>query len=496
MSLLLLFAGGAPPAFQVIAPASITSEESVSGPTITGGAFTQTFDVASIASAESVGGPNVFRYQVIPLGSVGNDPVVGGPAITLPAAPSAPTRLVVRVMDRDAPTVERVLLEDRASGAGFQRVRKATGRGGAVLMNDDPDLALARYGDLLRFEIDGLAKFLSIIERKSARTLDRGEESAEITELDGRGHLAILDRGIVFAEAGTDTLPVADTRVFNFAARGLDDSGWSGVDYAPLNATVQPDPEGWPDPDALKIWAGHPVMSGYAPAGDSFMRKSGGFVIPSDGTYRLFATGDDGFELWIDGVFILGETRPFLWKETKQTDLYLTAGEHTVAIKGTNLDRSDVDGVDLSESNVAWVAASMFSLREGGTALGDLIFRTDDSWIGVGYPPAPPGFTPGRVLRILVEEAQARGALGAVTLAFSDTADSGGYPWETQPDLAFRIGDTLLMVAEQIAETHLDELRMAPAAATLYAYTARGETRATVLAVGSNLTELANDGAI
>lgn len=493
MSILLFFAaggtGGTP--VQAFESGSVLSAESVPGPAITGGVADQAFAVASIASAENVAAPNVFLRQQVPLGSVGGEPSVGGPAITLPAAPAPGSRLVVRVMDRDNPLVERAELDERVDGAGFQRARKAAGSGKVTLLNDDPNLAAVRYGDLLRFEIDGQARFLSIVEKKTAKILDRDEEAAEVTELDGRGHLAILDRAVVFPEAGTDTLPVSDVRVFNFAARGIDDSGWAAAGWAALGAGGQPDPEGWPDPDARKVWAGWPVMSGNAPAGDVYLRRAGGFNVAADGTYRLFATGDDGFEVWVDGVLILGETRPFLWRETKQVDVHLTAGNHTIAIKGTNLNRGIYNA-----SNVAWVMASLFSLSEGGTALGDVICRTDSSWVGVGYPPTPPGFTPGRVMRILLEEAQARGALAGVTLAFSDTADSAGNAWETQPDLAFRIGDTLLMVAEQLAETHLDELRMAPAAFTLHAYTTRGETAPIALAVGANLTELTTEGTI
>jgi hypothetical protein len=500
VSLLLLF-GGAPPGGlpQTIDLSSIASTESVPNPGIAGGSFTQTVAMSSIASAESVGLPNVAIRQTIEIGSVANAPVVGAPSFTLPAAPAPDLRLVVRVMDRDDVLVERVELDERLAGSTFQRLRKAAGIGNVTLLNDDPDLALARYGDFLRFELDGEARFLSIIEKKTADTIRQGEEAEQVTTLSGRGHLAVFEDALVHPESLDGTLPVSDTRVFNFASGDLDVTGWSAVTTGALGSALQADPEGWPDPAALRIWAGHPVYAGFAPAGDSYLRPTATFTIPVTGTYRLFYTFDDGGEVWIDNVFVGGETRPYLWKETKQVDVFLVAGEHTIALKGTNLERPG-----LEESNTAWALASLFALREGGTALGDVIVRTDATWIGLGYPPAPPGFTAGRVIRILLEEAQARGALLTVELAFDDLTDSAGLGWEVSPDFAFRIGDDLLMVLEQIAEAHLDELKMAPAVLRLYAYRSAGQVTAASLHAPTdpddpntgNLLELTHEGTI
>jgi hypothetical protein len=61
--------------------------------------------------------------------------------------------------------------------------------------------------------------------------------------------------------------------------------------------------------------------------------------------------------------------------------------------------------------------------------------------------------TMGAVLSDLIDEAQARGALGILSYTFSSTADSTGTAWTDSEDLSLPVGTTLLDVVRQFART-------------------------------------------
>jgi outer membrane protein OmpA-like peptidoglycan-associated protein len=249
-------------------------------------------------------------------------------------------------------------------------------------------------------------------------------------------------------------------------------------------------PQRWPDPGALKIWMDWPIGDRPAPVGDVY--AGGTFAVSPAagvGTYRVFATADDGYEVWIDGDYVLGETTPLIWDETGTTEVILDAGTHTIRMKGTNLNLPD---------NVAWMMCSVMETTDGGATLGAVVARTDGGWVGVGYPAVPPGFSPGTILRLLLAEAQARGALVGVTLGCTDLADSAGVAWPITSDVAFQVGSDMLSALKQLCETYMD-VAMDPASMRLDAWVARGTTTAVTLARSTdatvgNVTEMHHDG--
>jgi LysM domain len=86
------------------------------------------------------------------------------------------------------------------------------------------------------------------------------------------------------------------------------------------------------------------------------------------------------------------------------------------------------------------------------------VFRTTAAyWLCAPYPPSPPGMTVGRVVRVLLEEAQRRGALEGVTLDFTDEVDSDGKSWDPVSDIVTKVGtDYLTFLAKELAETYAD----------------------------------------
>ena len=261
---------------------------------------------------------------------------------------------------------------------------------------------------------------------------DNGEVTKfEITETDD--HLV--------ADAPSETLRVAgrtllgqwrnwflrphgssDRVAYNFAYPGLDTTAWSTsvseVDRSSFGFTR---PIGWADPYTLGVWsATHSV-------GSIFGRRQ--FTLSSATKVVGYASGDDGFGLWIDGERAAEQwakptdLEPVYWRPYRAFLLDLAAGTHTLAVEGRNF------------SGVGTVWASVWPTTGSRLGPGDPIVLTGPSsntaepygvWKWSAYPatrPAPP------VTAIVVDQlakAQADGAASGWSLGFTATVDSDG----------------------------------------------------------------------
>lgn len=525
MSLLLLFSGGGAPEGTIVLD-TLGDVSTINAPDVTGLARTvllPTIGDASTINAptittpyllalptlgdvSTINAPNVFLFLGIALPTIGGGPAIGGLWIEIPAEePPAPTpgepiaasetlpdpRIRVRVVDPE--TLAEIAELDEAKRRQWQTVVGDAGTGLAVLENDDPDLLAATYGRLLRFELDGRAVFLASIERKRQVLLAQGEEAEEETEVGGRGILALFEDFVVYPEAGPTGRPFSDQRLLNWTSADFDDDGWQKVSTAgPIGQYQTGDSgvaKGFPDGQAEAVWAQpYQAGAGNVPVGYAYLRAPDDFEVATAGWYRVFLTADDGAIVTIDGVQAFAEARLWFHLEAHHFDVYLSAGPHQIAIRGENLDNGTGPA-----TNSGWAVLSVIEIDEDGD-LGDVILRTDTSWVAVGYPPRPPGMTPGRAIRILLEEAQARGGMVGWTLAFSDLADSNGQPWEFSPEFAFQCGLDGFSVLRQIAETYC-EIDVAPAQKVLYAYAAGyGETTSIEYEEGVSILALSHEG--
>jgi len=528
MSLLLLFGGSAPLPSNTITLSSLGDLATLNAPTVLATIDTELpslgdlatvnaptdvkgryrLELATLGDAATVNAPNVFIYDQLPLPTMGGGPVAGGlwieaeaeaeptPTPGEPVARSATPparRIVVRVCDPDNPATVLATL-DRARRERWQKVLSEHGTGSCVLQNDDADLADATYGRLLRWEVDGRATFLSIIEGRDQVLISQQEDVDEATEVGGRGVLAQWDDGVVYPEAGATGRPFSDQRVLNWTSADFDDSGWRPVKLGQRIGDVhQVDPniaKGFPDADAHVLWAwgsgetGSPGAGGIEP-GIALLRKT--VTVGTAGWYRFFVSADDGATVIIDGVQLYAEARLWFHLETQSVDVYLSAGSHQLAMRVENLDNGNLAG------NSAWGLMSAVAITEDGE-LGAVLVRTDSTWKGVAYPPKPPGFTIGRAIRVLLEEAQARGALLGWTLGFTDTADSAGQAWVEEPELAFQCGMDLYSVLQELAEAYV-ELDVAPAQLVLYAYSdGYGQVSGAAYTEGASILALAHSG--
>jgi hypothetical protein len=366
----------------------------------------------------------------------------------------------------------------------WQDVRSEPGAGGLTVQNDDADRAECTFGRVIRFAIDGATKFAALIEAKTVASVARGEEAEEATEIKGRGTMARWEDLVVYPEGGLGGTLIGDTRFFNFASSYFDDSGWATVDAIDLETAEQAAPANWPDTTTKKIRPGGSPTVDRDP--EEYGVRKVFATTGGDKTYRLFFTGDDGVDIFLNGVRIVEEVRPRMWQETRQADVRLRDdAAHLIAIKGTN--------VDFPGDNYSWVAAALYNIEPDGT-LGTLVVQTDATWVGVQFGDTPPGFTPHRVLEILLDEAQARGAVPELTLGGTNAADVDAVAWPVAPDIAFRIGLDGLSVLRQLAESYID-CAMDPESMRLdiWAHGGKGTASGVVLAAGVNLTEAVHD---
>jgi len=372
------------------------------------------------------------------------------------------------------------------------------GTGSAVVQIFDPTTELIVSCDIpwrsiLIFSIDTIPRYASIIEHMVEKLVAQGEEVDETLELSGRGTLALFEEAVCYPENGLSRQPFTDTRLFSYASIDFDDSMWASAVQVKLQSDPTSGlpwdgaPQDWPDHNAYWIWDRAVTSATPWPTGNVYFRKQ--ITIPSGGdVVRFFITADDGFELYVDGGLLQSDTEAYLWGVTRQVDLFLDSGTHLVAIKGTNLSRAS------SSTNYAGIICSMY-VANGDGSLGGLIAHTDSSWKMLAYPPNPPGYTVGQILRILTEEAQARGTLSGISLSFNDTNDSNGVPWATLAEVPIQVGDDMLTTIKQLASAYCD-VAMGIGTPVLFAYNTRGSSVSTTFSRGVNLGDWTQDGAV
>lgn len=363
------------------------------------------------------------------------------------------------------------------------------GSASVTVQNTDTQRAAMTFGRVLRWSINGTARFASLIEAKAVATVAPGEEAEQVTKVDGRGTMARWEDFVVYPEGGVGAVPLGDTRTFNFASSYYDDTTWT--------AAVQIE-QGTGDPGGPR--AGFPVglpaeaetawwiqsqandVNGSVPAGDMYFRKT--YVSPGE-LVRIVVTADNAHELWLNGQLVevdsFDRAGGIGWAGVKTVDIYLPTGSHLFAVKVTN-----VAGVDPNPSGFILAA---IRLENAGSTYGATVLVSDSSWKALGYPASPPGFTPRRVLDILLTEAKARGAVPELTLGASNAADSDLTPWPVAPDIAFRIGLNGLEVLAQLAESYID-CAMSPTSMRLdvWVHGGKGGASGVTYAAGVNIT--------
>ncbi len=179
-------------------------------------------------------------------------------------------------------------------------------------------------------------------------------------------------------------LPLYD---HNVVSVGYDDSWWGTAVNVQIVTATDSGPRaggapGWPDPLAYWVWpvVGDTIFDD-VPTGTAYFRTT----FNSAATVAtVYATGDNVFDLYIDGALVLSSGPDQLygnkpaWATTFEVDISLTAGEHTIAIRGRNIAQFEPFEAELADNPAALIACVI-------AAGGGVLVRTDSSWQSVGY---------------------------------------------------------------------------------------------------------------
>lgn len=396
-----------------------------------------------------------------------------------------------------------IAMLDQSIGQTFQDRFKELGTGEVTLLNDDPDLASVwDHECVVRFEVQGRAAFCMIVNELEHVAIAEGEEHDQTTKLAGRAHISVLEECLVYPPTGADVLPYSDKRIFSWPSPDLSDSWWGNADILctqtrPLQFPPWQPPfplydgggsesywvdavsDDWPDPNAWWMWAHWPASREWAPEGTCYFRQR--FTVPDDSRIvqlMLYAVIDDEGEVWFDG------TGPIITAEygaepvsvyTRTVDI--TPGTHVIAIKATN-GPPDPDRVDVPIHNPGGVLFAAYGINTNGEFVsGDPLVHSDQNWLAVEYPPQPPSFTVGEVIRHVIAEGQTRGCFPEVTLAFDDVFDSAGTPWPSTNEISTDVATNLwTFIGEELSATYVD-VWMGPGDFTLYAWVHDGRGR-------------------
>jgi hypothetical protein len=377
-----------------------------------------------------------------------------------------------------------------------------TGSGAVKIHILDTDLAahptLKNYGNIIRCQLDGIDRFAFIIESRDLPPAPVDEHAGQWWTLSGRGVLGILANAIVYPEVPITWTSPRD-RTFGYMALAYDDSAWTAAvqlqqqgDLSGYIPNYHGIPSGWPDPSAW--WISSQATTGsdpniVNPVGTSYFRKS--FTMATGGSYAIFATVDNQFRMWLDDELLIDNLSQghLGYINLQRVDKPLAAGNHTIAIEAVNTAFP-------TGNNPMGVLVSIIQLDHSGKLTSTVLLHTDNTWLADDYPATPPGMSPGTIMRLLVQEAQARGALTGVTLSFTDSLDSNGHAWTEIPDIAFPLGMPLLEIARTLVEGFVDVSMTPTLVLNLYKKYQLGSdlSGSVTLAVGTDFEELSVNG--
>lgn len=396
-------------------------------------------------------------------------------------------RVTVELLARADLSLKATL--DEAWGKQFQEVLNDTGYGTVTLANDDPDLALVEYGDYLRFSLDGVNRFISIVETMDRTQVAQGEEADENTVISGRGSLAVFENAVVFPDWSIDQQPINDTFTYSFASLSLlgqdpDDFVSGGALYDMGDITAVGVPTNIPDGFVQWVAPSAPNGSGTHPVGDWYMADV--FCV-ADGLYRIFVAGDDGMDVWLDNTPII-KRDIVSYDEAVTIDVVLTSSCHMLAAKINNISYPD--------PNPSRIIFAVYPINQDGT-LGTIAHWSDPTYADIyawDFPADPPAPTPGQCIDTLVTYAQSEGWDDPVVFDFDGSVDSDGTTWPERSEFTAQIGTNLLTVLKQLAETQFD-MRMDPTSLTLHLHsTPYGSVTGVAFTEAVNITDLSLQG--
>lgn len=322
----------------------------------------------------------------------------------------------------------------------------STGGSGVVtvpLTAVDDVAALMVRGRMVRHLINETARWTGVVRPWDKDAISTDGEGSEKLTIDMLGHLSEWSRSIIDIPPGSDLFLGVTNRMYGWMSiESVDDPTGSVITAATL---VDPRPRAWWDPFSSK----------YQMTTQRYAQRR--FTIGSQIVFVPYLSSESQFNVYINGV-ALGSGEPVPGTSSDKTyrgGVELGPGEHIIAVEVTSLPGTS------GQFSCSCSTADPDAIH-GRLNRGTFLFHTgenpdtdlNDPW---GVSATPMGPTPGRMIRSMLEEAQARGRLLDWTLSFTDDADTDGQPWAVRiNELSIAVGTHYDAVFDQLTALYCD----------------------------------------
>lgn len=397
----------------------------------------------------------------------------------LESTPALDTGIEVDVFDGANPATMLATF-DGAFGKRFTRELSELGSGSFALARNDPKATDANLaiGNLVKFRVAGTHRHAIWIEEPATTVVSTREEGGEQVRVDGRGILAYLERAAVYP-------PVWPTAPASVVAASSADNGSAGT-----TSLAVPKPTGSAAGDVVVVEVLCVGATPSAPTGWKRIRNvTTGSLRAVLYRKRLLASEPASWTWnWAAVTRATGAAVTLRNASSDDTTWAIadTTGSGT-AIELPTVSVGLVDGVliglagsaasttiapgagltelvDRAQTGRTLEVAALANPALGET--GDLTATAGSSAAWIGLQVVVPstasadaifdGATFGAVLATLIDEAQSRGTIPALTYDFTADVDSHGEPWPDVHDLAFHVGTNLLEVWRHLVTLGLE----------------------------------------
>lgn len=346
----------------------------------------------------------------------------------------------------------------RYEEASFLEELKRPGGGSVTLRSDDykflesPQLLDRRNIVKCRYGNKIISAF--IVQKQEEVYVDQTEGKASAMTYSGESLKSWFQDAELYAEGGFQSDSYIG-RSFSFTSIG--GPWYNGSDWSPSVNVVRRDlstaparwpkgsPEGWPEEAAHAYWVWNKPNPS---AVETVLWRLPVTVASGTGKkrYKLCLAVDNTFTAYVDGQEIGSGTS---WENVNEFEFVLAPGQHVIALETKNTDAGSVAGV---------LMALFRSTTAGDNGKYSLIFQSGNAGLTYYNKAGRPGWTVGMILRIILNEAKARGVRfpDHISSTFSDTLDSNGVPWLEPIDWQWNIGTSYYEILESLEEVQCE----------------------------------------
>lgn len=319
-----------------------------------------------------------------------------------------------------------------------ERLNQAAGGRFRLPIAVPADIAEVIDGRVARFLVDGSPVAAGIVKRSTQDALT-ASGAARYLSVEAPGVVAEWADAPVVPPPNTDRFGSITQRIFDWSCPEVDDTvaPWTNATTAgPVR--VDRMPRAFPSASALRVWSGS--------ASKLYVR-----ITRTDNADKIHATyfsGSGIIRQRIQGVPIQtcgSATDPAdrsTWRAVPKTNVDVPV------VWGWEVDSAGADDPYFGAVGWKWDGGV------GGTLEDAIDWETGSVTVRVSTVAQGP--TPGRIIRALLDDAQAAGFLAGWSLDFDDDEDSAGNPWPHVSEVVLTVGDSCLSALERLAEAWID----------------------------------------